>query len=279
VCAALTQPMNIVCKTSSVGAKAEWSMQLRLDAEGRVEHALALGHGDAWLVCRSSARLHSHHWYYVVGTLTIGEMETDGLNLRVRAPRAAFETPRAPPSRRRGDPWRLFRPDAPITEPVRHPRAPPRRAAQLFINGVKEDEEVSNKASLHRPESLDRFSIGGESGGGYGSFCGVIGDVSVWQYALTQDTIASTWVNRHQLDVSHDTHLVGHWKMNEGHVPARIEASPHITSSAPPPVWDITRSNAQTVLDYSIYSNQGVVIGPPRCSATTVPIYFDARKH
>lgn len=146
------------------------------------------------------------------------------------------------------------------------------------MNGVKEDEEVSDRASQHRPESLDRFSIGGESGGGYGPFCGVIADVSVWQYALMQETIANNWVGRTPPDL-HDTHLVGHWKMNEGHLPAAVDASPQITSSAPMPVWDITRSNAQHVLDYSIYSNQGVVIGRPRSSVTTVPVYFGARKH
>jgi hypothetical protein len=105
VCTAATQPMNVLCKTSNLGAKAEWSHQLRIDGDGRVEHALSLNHGESYLVCRSSARLHPNHWYYLVGTLTIGETDSEMLNLRVcalssaqaRPPRSALCAGEAPP--------------------------------------------------------------------------------------------------------------------------------------------------------------------------------------
>lgn len=152
--------------------------------------------------------------------------------------------------------------------------------AQLYVNGVKEDEESVPNSSLHRAGGLDRFCIGGESGGGFGSFCGAVCDVAVWQHALTHEWVNSAWFNKSQPDV-HDTHLVGYWRMNEGHVPARLDASPNIArgDDDAPPVWDAARTNTQHVFDYSIYGNQGVVVGRPRSAATTLPLYFDARKH
>jgi len=190
-----------------------------------VEHALSLDKGSKWVVCRSSAKLHPNHWYYIVGTLTVGDPDADGLILR------------------------------------------------LYVNGTKEDEEASDKGTQHQPGGLDRFCIGGESGGGYGPFIGAIGDVSVWQVPLAQESINNTWFNRVHPEY-HDTNLVGHWKMNEGALPAGSEASAAIVSSAAiAPPWDVARTNAVHVYDYSIYSNQGVVLGRPRSSATTVPIY------
>lgn len=99
----------------------------------------------------------------------------------------------------------------------------------------------------------------------------------MWDHALVPESIANTWVNRNTPDL-HDTHLLGHWKLNEGHSPAAIEASTTIVSTASPPVFDIARTNTMHVYDHSIYTNQGVVVGNPRCTATTVPLYFDARK-
>jgi len=148
---------------------------------------------------------------------------------------------------------------------------------RVYVNGVKEDEEIDDKAAQHSAAHLDRFVIGGESGGGYGPFIGAIGDVSVWDYALMPESIANTWVNRNPPDL-HDTHLVGHWKLNEGHSPAAIDASTTIVSTASAPVFDISRTNTMHVYDHSIYGNQGVVMGNPRCTATTVPLYYDMRK-
>lgn len=147
------------------------------------------------------------------------------------------------------------------------------------MNGAKDDEEVGGGASSLRADHLDRFCIGGESGGGYGPFIGAIADVSVWSYALMPESIANSWVNHAQPEL-HEPHLVGHWKLNEGHLPAATDASPNLVSAAgAAPLGDVARTNLQTVFDYSIYAQQGVVLGAPRCSATTCPLYYDARKH